>query len=113
VLPALVLAVYSIAAERGLAAAVLGSRLVTYWGRVSYSMYIMHAAVISVLHLVMPPQRFASSHLALRLSIVCAYVVCIGSAGALVYHFVEEPFRAKMRARLKKANAPMAAGVPV
>jgi peptidoglycan/LPS O-acetylase OafA/YrhL len=111
VLPVLVLLVYALAADRGLAARALGSGLATYWGRVSYSLYIMHAAVITVLHGIIPPQRFADSHLLLRVAIVGAYVLCIGGAGALVYHYVEEPCRQKMRARLGtlRTEAPAAA----
>lgn len=98
--PFLALTIYSLSAGCGTASLALGSRFARYWGRVSYSLYIMHAAVISIMHTLLPSARFASSAAHVRLLVVCATIVAIGAAGSLTYHFVEEPFRAKMRAML-------------
>lgn len=106
VLPVLALAVYALAADCGIAARALGSGTAAYWGRVSYSLYIMHAAVITMLHGIIPPQRFAASPWLLRLAIAGTYVLCIGAAGALVYHYVEEPCRAWMRSLFRKRGSP-------
>jgi peptidoglycan/LPS O-acetylase OafA/YrhL len=111
ILPVMVVIVYSVAFERGAAAAILRSRVATYWGRASYSLYMMHAACISAMHVLLPPDRFSGAGLAVRLLVLFAYISVIALAGSSVYHFIEEPFRNRVRAMLpaKRASLGVAA----
>jgi peptidoglycan/LPS O-acetylase OafA/YrhL len=97
ILPAFILLIYSLLFDRGLAAAVFGSRLCMYWGRVSYSLYIMHAAVISACHYLLPISRFMESSGVVKIAVLGAYLTAVGVSGALAYHYVEEPCRRGMR----------------
>ncbi|MBZ5653499.1 MAG: acyltransferase [Acidobacteriia bacterium] len=109
VLPVLALTIYSLTHERGITVKVYGSRVARYWGRVSYSLYIVHAFVISALHVLLPPDRYATSDIALRIAIVCAYLVAVAAVGAVAYHVVEEPCRNKMRAWVNRRRVVEAA----
>lgn len=100
VLPWFVVLIYSLTGETGLAARLLGSRPFEYWGRVSYSLYMMHAPGISAVRAVFGPKQAAipSDHSTLAgLLLLCGYLVAIGLAASLTYRFIEEPARRMMR----------------
>jgi peptidoglycan/LPS O-acetylase OafA/YrhL len=97
IIPFLGFAILALALDRSLAARIFGSRPMVYAGNVSYSLYMMHAAVISACHVVLPLARFENSNLLTRLAITLAYVGGITCTGIFVFEHIEEPLRMKMR----------------
>jgi peptidoglycan/LPS O-acetylase OafA/YrhL len=97
ILPFLIILVYSLTFNRGPAATICGSRPCVYLGRISYSVYIMHAAAITACHVLLPLARFQESSFFVRSSVIEAYILTIALSGVLAYHLVEEPCRRRMR----------------
>ena len=85
-------------------ASILESRLLVLFGDASYSMYLIHSNVVfSVFHTSKGDVRNASfAGLALCLTIVLAMSI-------LIYRFIEEPARRKLRPRPKAKSALAAA----
>jgi peptidoglycan/LPS O-acetylase OafA/YrhL len=75
-----------------------------YWGKVSYSVYIMHTAVISMCHVALPISRYQGRSIAERYGVMFIYLMCIAGAGMLTYHLIEEPARRWMRDRIGAAR---------
>ena len=97
VLPLFIVLIYSLLFDRGIATTVFGSRICLYWGRVSYSLYMLHAVALSACHFLLPVGRFVNSTSPIKSLVLGAYVTAIGVSGVLAYHFVEEPCRLRMR----------------
>ena len=95
--PFLGMVVLVLALDTGLGARILGSRLMVYGGRVSYSQYMMHAAAISACHVALPLARFSTSAPLVRLGVFGAYIGAILLSGMFVFHVIEEPMRERMR----------------
>jgi len=122
-IPVFGLVVLSLALDKGAGSQLFGSRLFVYWGKVSYSLYIMHAAVISICRAALPVARYQGTSLAERFVVLLAYLLCIAGAGSFTYHFVEEPLRLWMRSRnpgylraltdRSENDVPMACGAPI
>lgn len=101
-IPAFGCVILSLAWDDGAGARLFGSKVAVYWGKVSYSLYIMHAAMISACHVALPLARFQGEGRWLRYSILLAYAGVIAAGGMGCYHFVEEPARKWIRsARLE------------
>jgi hypothetical protein len=72
---------------------------------------MMHAAVISALHVLLPPQRFSTSSFMVRAAVLLLYPLCAGVMAAATLHWVEEPAREAIRnltgrpSRLQPATA--------
>jgi peptidoglycan/LPS O-acetylase OafA/YrhL len=96
VMPLFIILVYSLIFDRGPAAALFGSTLSLYWGRVSYSLYMMHAAVITGCHFLLPANRFLHSPDIVKIAVLGAYIAAIAISGMLAYHCVEVPCRRLM-----------------
>ena len=97
IFPVFVVFLYSLAIGRGILCNALGSSLANFWGRASYSLYMMHAAVITALHVLLPPQRFATSGFVVRAAVLMVYPFAAAATASMTYWFVEEPGRRKIR----------------
>ena len=107
VFPLFVVLLYSLAMARGgLVTRALSSRAANYWGRASYSLYMMHAAVISALHVIVPPQRFSGSGYAVRALILMLYPTCAAAVAAATLHWIEEPGRKAIRNLTRPTHRP-------
>ena len=91
------LLVWVLLTDRGPVAGMFSTRGFLYWGRVSYSLYMVQATVISCCHFLLPVGRFAGSPLVVKLAVMGGYIVALGCGGALAFHYVEEPCRLRMR----------------
>ncbi len=97
IFPVFVVFLYSLAIGRGIVSRALGSSLANFWGRASYSLYMMHAAVLSALHVLLPPQRFATSGFVVRAAVLMLYPIVAAATASITYWFIEEPGRRKIR----------------
>jgi peptidoglycan/LPS O-acetylase OafA/YrhL len=110
-LPLIALFVLACAGATGVLARLLGSRLMLWGGRVSYSVYMTHFIVLMVLGELLPPERFADGSFLVRVLVMAGYYVAAVAAGAACYYLVEEPARKGIRALL--ARRQRAALLPV
>jgi peptidoglycan/LPS O-acetylase OafA/YrhL len=95
---ALAALIYLLASDRGSAfARWLARPAMRYWGRVSYSLYMVHFVVIIMVHRYLPTAELAQLPLELRLAAVAGMTATILLAAMATYHFVEEPSRRWMR----------------
>ncbi|QNE15578.1 acyltransferase [Pseudarthrobacter sp. NBSH8] len=84
-------AIYFLAVGGGPAVRLLGSRVLEYGGRISFSMYMTHAIALIVLGKVFEIDSWVDRPLVLRIVAVAAHIVLAISAGAAAYHLVEKP----------------------
>lgn len=82
-----------LAHEVGPAKRLFESRLMQYWGRRSYSLYITHALSIYMFAALLPAAGFGDSGLGLRILVLGVYLCFLALVGALTYRFLEEPLR--------------------
>ena len=68
-----------------------------YWGRVSYSLYMTHAVTSMVMIRLLPLPAFAGRSMIVRLSACTIFFLVLGLVAMLVYHFIEEPARRRIR----------------
>jgi peptidoglycan/LPS O-acetylase OafA/YrhL len=99
-IPAFGLVVLALALDDGIGARVFGCGPMVYCGKVSYSIYIMHSAIISICHVALPLSKYQDRSRPERYGVLLLYLLCIAAAGMLTYHFVEEPMRRWMRDRI-------------
>lgn len=78
---------------RGPAVAWLGSAVVEYGGRISYSMYLVHLLVLMVVGTVLTPERFGGESFLVRLSLVVAALILLLVASAALHELIEKPGR--------------------
>ena len=82
------------------------TRFMTYWGRVSYSLYLTHFILLTVMDKLISA-RVADSGLPVRVGVVGLYIVAAGLAGMAVYHLIEEPMQKRMhRIRISRRGPP-------
>jgi peptidoglycan/LPS O-acetylase OafA/YrhL len=86
VLPLFACAIYLSCRSIGIGSRILSSRPMVYLGTISYSLYLVHWTVFTILRSVLP----ASAPLPLRLLIALPIAIL---CAALTYHFVEAPCR--------------------
>lgn len=99
VVPLLAVFVVATASTSGPVRAVLASRLMEWGGRVSYSLYLTHFLVLSLLIDLVPPAGLAGAPLALRIMALVSYVLVCVAVAVVTYYVVEEPARAWLRRR--------------
>lgn len=105
-IPVLAMNLYFLAVDdSGPVSRVLKSRLACYWGRVSYSLYMVHAVVSMVLVRLIPLNSFDGSALILRLAVCLCYFGTIVIVAALVYHLIENPSRYWIRRMYPRKSA--------
>jgi peptidoglycan/LPS O-acetylase OafA/YrhL len=92
--------ILSLSLAVGPARLIFGHPILIYLGRVSYSLYLVHAVVLTVLH--RPAQHFLPrGPLGAALGWIIYLVVAIGAAH-LLFSAVEEPARTWARRRLDR-----------
>lgn len=103
-LPIIALIVLACAGATGPIGRVLGSRIMLWGGRVSYSVYMTHFIVLMVLGEILPPERFSGTGFLARAGVmICYYAVAI-IVGASCYYAVEEPARKVIRNALARSS---------
>lgn len=85
-------------ADGSWAARALGGGPLLHLGRLSYALYMSHAVVERALELFVPVARFAQADPAVRIGVLALYGVALYAGASLLYHGVEEPGRAWLRA---------------
>lgn len=101
------LGLIGLTSEASLAGRFLGSRVMVWGGRVSYSLYMSHAIAQKVLKVVAPSSKHLADPLIVRIGILLMAITMLIAGAALLHHFVEEPGRNWIRRRLqKRATAP-------
>lgn len=101
-IPLLALFVLGSAGAVGPVKRFLSLTAVQWLGRVSYSFYLVHVTVRSLVRQVLPPETFSDSWLILRVAILGVYFVAPIVCAGILYHFVEEPSRKAMRSWLAR-----------
>ena len=91
-----VLLVVSLSHARGPMSGLLQSRAFVHLGRISYSAYIVHALVL-VLYGRILREIPSHSNLLIELLIVLVFVALVLISAQLLYSFVEEPTRRRLR----------------
>lgn len=99
------LLVMYIAVSTGVVRRILCSRLLVYWGKASYSLYMTHNLTLWSLKYFLPNHDSVAD--AARYVI---YLLTIAVVAMLTYHFVEEPARKALRAVITRSGT---AAVPV
>ncbi|HEX2193470.1 MAG TPA: acyltransferase, partial [Candidatus Limnocylindria bacterium] len=84
-------------ADRG-PAALLSTPLLTYGGRLSYGLYLVHIPLFEIYWLAMRRFAWLAPHTALAHVIGGFVLLATLGAAALTYHLVEEPSRRRLRA---------------
>lgn len=103
VLPLIALFVFSCGAASGPVRRLLSARFMDYGGRISYSLYMVHVIVLMVGGKLLPWESFVESHWLVRLAVFGSYFAASFVAAALIYRFVEEPWRERI-GRLGRAK---------
>jgi peptidoglycan/LPS O-acetylase OafA/YrhL len=98
--PLLALFVYGVSQQRGAFTMALAGPRMVFWGQVSYSVYMTHSIVRTVLRKFLQYQHFADSSILIRLGILGVYGLCFAGAAVLTYLYVEEPARHWLRKRM-------------
>jgi peptidoglycan/LPS O-acetylase OafA/YrhL len=97
--PLLAVFVYGVAQQRGaLASSLAGSRMI-FWGQVSYSLYMTHSLVRTVLRKILPFEQFVGAPLSVRFGLLGLYAISFAAVAVLVFVLVEEPARHWLRKR--------------
>jgi peptidoglycan/LPS O-acetylase OafA/YrhL len=97
VYPFLGLVVLACAGSTGPVARLLGSPVIEWAGRISYSVYVTHFLVIAVAFAFLVKNQTGAEGLPVRIALGAAVVVLIGVVGTLMYYVVEEPSRRAIR----------------
>jgi peptidoglycan/LPS O-acetylase OafA/YrhL len=97
--PLLALFVFGVSQQRGAFTLALAGPRMVFWGQVSYSVYMTHSIVRTILRKLLQYQQFADSSVLIRLGIFGVYGLCFAGAAVLTYLYVEEPARHWLRKR--------------
>lgn len=103
-LPVIALFVLACAGATGPVGRLLGSRLLLWGGRISYSVYMTHFIVLMVLGVLLPVSRFADAGLGVRVAVMAGEYAVVIAAGAACYHLIEEPSRKAIRALITRRS---------
>ncbi|WP_302621247.1 acyltransferase family protein [Clavibacter tessellarius] len=103
-LPVIALFVLACAGATGPVGRLLGSRLLLWGGRISYSVYMTHFIVLMVLGALLPVGRFADAGTGVKLAILVGHYAVVVAVGAACYHLVEEPARKAVRSRISRRS---------
>ncbi|WP_162178717.1 acyltransferase family protein [Deinococcus marmoris] len=91
--------VYALIQARGPIATWLSSRPMVFWGQVSYAVYLTHLLTRSLLTRVINPDAFVDAATPVKIGVLLAFAVGIGTVATLAFLFIEEPARKWMRRR--------------
>jgi peptidoglycan/LPS O-acetylase OafA/YrhL len=101
--PFLALAVLGCAGATGIVARVLGSRVMEWSGRISYSVYLTHFPVIVIANSYLLRHGALGQSRVERALLILGVLVAVLAVGVATYHLVEEPSRKVLR-RLTNRN---------
>lgn len=98
--------ILSVASDTGWVARLFGHRLPAYLGKISYSIYLMHAPTLIIFGYLM---RAARGPVQIAL-VACAFVATVILVSHLTFRYIEDPFRVRANALadrifLKRARA--------
>ncbi|MBT1636349.1 acyltransferase family protein [Clavibacter michiganensis] len=110
-LPVIALFVLACAGATGPVGRLLGSRLLLWGGRISYSVYMTHFIVLMVLGVLLPVARFADAGTGVKLAVLVGCYAVVVVVGAACYHLVEEPSRKTIRALIARRSRRAAVSV--
>lgn len=99
-IPLMALFVAGVAWADGPVRRVLSTRPMVWAGKVSYSLYMVHAVVIMVFGQLLPWTAHQHDPLTVRLAILITYLSVCVIAAATTYHLIEEPARRWLRRQL-------------
>lgn len=88
----------------------LGRPSMLFWGRASYSLYMVHFVLIAIFTRFLPWTEFAALDFSARLASLLVLIVAILIASAATYRLVEVPSRRWMRRRLSESEPVPALG---
>jgi peptidoglycan/LPS O-acetylase OafA/YrhL len=97
VAPLLAVFVYGVAQQRGGFTSSLASPGMIFWGQVSYSLYMTHSLVRTVLRKALPFTHFVDASLLMRLGLLGLYALCFAGVAVLTFLLIEEPARHWLR----------------
>lgn len=103
-LPLIALFVLACAGATGPVGRLLGSRVLLWGGRISYSVYMTHFIVLMVLGVLVPVERFAEAGLVVRIAVLAGEYAVVIAVGAACYHLIEEPSRKAIRALIARRS---------
>lgn len=89
--------VVSCAGATGWVGQLLGSRLMVWGGKVSYSVYMTHFVLLMIFGKILPWEAFVDGSLVARVGVLGGYYVAVIFAGAVGYYLIEEPARQAIR----------------
>lgn len=95
--PLIGLFVLSCAGATGWMGTLLGSALMVWGGKVSYSVYMTHFVLLMIFGKLFSWDAFTDEGLSIRLGVMGAYYVAVIIAGAVCYYLIEEPARRVIR----------------
>ncbi|MCG8315425.1 MAG: acyltransferase [Pseudomonadales bacterium] len=105
VVPFLFLTVYLIATDQYFLNKFLARPAVTYGGRISYSLYMVHGMTMLAFHRYMTIGELATTGMIVKIGYILLYVVLTFILTVAFYHWVEEPARkALLTLKFKRAN---------
>ncbi|MCH6471810.1 acyltransferase family protein [Sinomonas terrae] len=90
--PLIAVFVLSCGGSTGIVGNILSSRLLQWGGRISYSVYMTHFLVLSLMPRFIPAERFGEGPFAAG-SALTVYFLMVIAVGAGTYYFIENPAR--------------------
>ena len=97
VAPLLAVFVYGVAQQQGAFTSSLATPGMIFWGQVSYSLYMTHSLVRTVLRKALPFAHFVDASLVVRLGLLGLYAICFAAVAVLMFLLIEEPARHWLR----------------
>jgi len=105
VVPLLAFLTIACVGSAGPVAAFLESRLLQWSGRISYSLYMSHFTTLNLGLIILPWQRVVPYSLPVRVAALIAYFSFAVLIAHVVYRFVEEPARRRLRGWFDKRES--------
>ena len=93
IVPLLLVIVYGLAFDRGTFYKFFKSKFMMFWGKVSFSLYMIHEVSILVVYRIFPPQAMAEIGLFAKLIIIGIHFGLIMVLSILTYKLIEVPAR--------------------
>ncbi|KXF52004.1 hypothetical protein AXA44_11280 [Rhodococcus sp. SC4] len=105
VLPLLAMFVVGCAGASGVVQTFLGTRVMQWGGRISYSLYMVHFIVLNIGGKLLSWNEFTDAALFVRLGVVLAYFAVAVVAADLLYRTIEEPARTRSLSYLSRRES--------
>jgi peptidoglycan/LPS O-acetylase OafA/YrhL len=83
--------------ESSFTSKILATKQIRYMGYISYALYLVHAIVQRLLHVLFPVHKFQNSEFYIRLFFMMVYLIAPVLFAVAIYHLVEEPSRLTIR----------------